>query len=301
MRSVRLLPLLLLLLAGTAAAQRPVFEPDDFIDPGMIERPMFVSRIVAGGVWNPADRFRPIGGDAGLVVLTNSFHFNRFQFEYEHAEFAGVDESTLQLRQCDCPDPVFFPTPPPAGATPDGPAADRSETLQLAFYRTGQNTLRYRLSWTRREIGTTVVTPNAVAERRSGHDQSFTLDADTHFSVGGRDIWGTLYFAHAASSGMPAGDRSQNELAYVFRPPALVKGPLLFRPRVTVGGISGRGATGLNLVNPSLEAIWRHARTNVNVHVVWSGEWTRSGLEGWRGNQQVAVFLDRTLFVKIFD
>jgi hypothetical protein len=254
-------------------------------------------------VWNPADRFRPIGGDAGLVVLTNSLYIEEFQFDYKHTEFIGVDEAP-PLRRCDCPDPVYFPTPPPARATPAGPTAQRSETLQLAFYRTARErpvTLRYRFSWTRRELETTVISSLQVPERRSGHDQSFTLDADTHFSILGHDVWGTLYFAHASSSGMPAGDRAQNEIAYIYRPPGFAAGPLLVRGKFTVGGITGRGAGGFNLVNPYLETIWRHERTKVTVRAIWSGEWTRSGIEGWQGNHQVALVLDRTLFVKMFN
>jgi hypothetical protein len=301
---VRLLAAALLLLpAVSATAQRPIFEPDDFLDPAMLDGPVFISRLVAGGVWNPADRFRPIGGEAGLVILTNSFHYNQFQFDYKHAEFIGAEESET-LRRCDCPDPVYFPTPPPARATPAGPSAERSETLQLAFYRTASErpvTLRYRFSWTYRELDTTVISSQQVPERRSGRDQSFTLDADTHFSIFGRDVWGTLYVARASSSGMPAGDRAQNEIGYIYRPPGFAAGPLLVRGKFTVGGISGRGATGLNLLNPYLEAIWRHERTKVTVRAIWSGAWTRSGIEGWQRNHQVALVLDRVLFVKTFN
>ena len=298
----RLTAALLLLVAVSAAAQRPIFEPDDFIDPVMLDGPLFITRLAAGGVWNPSDRFRPIAGDAGVVVLTHRVHFKRLQFDYKHAEFVGVDEAP-PLRRCDCPDPVYFPTPPPAGATPAGPSAARSETLQFSFYRTARErpvTLRYRFSWTRRELDTTVISSQQVPERRSGHDQSFALDADTHVSIRGRDVWGTLYFARAWSSGLPAGDRAQNEIAYVYRPPGFAAGPLLVRGELTVGGISGRGATGLNLVNPYLETIWRHERTKVTVRAIWSGEWTRSGIEGWQRNHQVALVLDRILFVKMF-
>lgn len=295
---------LLLLLAGSAAAQRPIFDPDDFLDPAMLPGPTFISRLVAGVVGNPADRFRPIRGDAGLVILTNSFHYKQIQIDYKHAEFIGVDEAP-PLRRCDCPDPVYFPTPPPARATPDGPTADRSETLQFAFYRTAGErpvTLRYSFGWTYRKLDTTVISSQQVPERWSGHDQSFALDADTHFSIFRRDVWGTLYVARASSSGMPTGNRAQNEIAYSYRPAAFAAGPLLVRGEFTVGGITGRGATGgVNLVNPYVEIIWRHERTKVTVRTIWSGEWTRSGLEGWEPNHQVALVLDRTLFVKTFD
>ena len=299
---VRFVPLAaVLLLAASAHAQRPIFEPDDFVDPSMHDRPIFLSRLVAGGVWNQSDRFRPVGGDAGLVVLANSIYFQRFQLDYDHAEFIGRDEPKA-LRRCDCPDPVYFPTPPPAGATPAGPSSERSDTIQLAFYRTGAtNTLRYRFSWSRQPIDTVVLSANGQeSERRSGHDQSFTLDADTHFAIGGREVWGSLYFARASRSGTPAGNGSQNEAAYVYRPRGFAAGPFLFRGKLAVGAISNRGGSALNLVNPYFEAFWRHHKTKVNVHLIWSGEWTQSRLEGWRDHHQIALYLDRTLFVKIF-
>lgn len=296
---------LLLLLAVSANAQRPIFEPDDFIDPAMLDGPVFISRLVAGFGWNQADRFRPTGDDAGLVILTNSFHYKQFQFDYKHAEFIGVDEAP-PLRRCDCPDPVYFPTPPPARATPNGPLAERSETLQMAYYRVARKrpiTLRSRLAWIRREINTTVLSPTTggVLESRSGHDQSFTLDTDTHFSFFGSDVWGTLYFARAWSSDKPDGDRAQNEIGYVYRPSAFGAGPFLVRGEFTVGGISGRGGTGLNLVNPYVEVIWRHERTKVTFRGILSSEWTRSGIEGWQPNHQVALVIDRILFVKNFN
>ena len=301
---VRLLALaVLFLLAANAGAQRPVFEPDDFIDPNMLTAPLFLSQVALGGVWNPSDRFRPIDEDSGLLLLTGSLHVDRFQFAYKHAEFVGMEEP-VPLRRCDCPDPVYFPTPPPPGATPDGPSAERSETLQFAFYRTARKrpiTLRYRASWTSRTIDATVLSPNGeVLERRSGRDQSFVLDADTHVAMGRHDLWGSLYVARASRSGMPD-DRAHNEFAYVARLPGWAAGPFLFRTNLTVGHITDRDVAGLNLVNPRFEAFWRHKRTKATLHFVWSGEWTRTRLEGWQPNHQIAVFLDRTLYVKMFD
>jgi len=295
----------LVLLATPAAAQRPVFEPDDFIDPGMLTGNLFISRLVVGGVWNQTDHFRPIGGDAGLVILTNSLYVDRYQFDYKHTEFLDRQKPG-PLQRCGCSEPIYFPTPPPAGATPAGPPGQRSDTLQLAFYRTDDAarapvTRRYRVSWSREEIDTVVVSPatGRRVEHRSGHDQSFTFDADTHFSIRGRDVWGSLYFARASRSGT-VDKRAQNELAYVSRFPGWAAGPLLFRAKLTVGAISGRGATGLNLINPYFETFWRHDRTKANFHFVWSAERMRSGLEGWRTNHQIAVFLDRTLYLKMF-
>ena len=257
-------------------------------------------------MWNPSDHYRPIDGYAGFVLITNSWYTGPFQFDYKHGEFAG--EGAPPVRRCDCPDPVYFPTPPPRDATPAATVPERNDTLQLSFYRVSgrssrtPSTLRYRLSFTRQQLDPTVVTSVAtgeVVERRSGHDQSLTFDADTHFRVAGHDVWGTLYVAHTKVSGT-TDDRTQNMFAYVSRLPGWAAGPVLFRPKLTIGGITGRGATGLNLVNPYLEAIWRHEKTKANFHLAWAAEGTRSVAEGWRTNHQVALFVDRTLYLKVF-
>ena len=71
----------------------------------------------------------------------------------------------------------------------------------------------YRLAFTRQQLDTTVTSARTgeVLEQRSGHDQSFTVDADTHFRIHGCDVWGTFYFAHASRFGVPD-PRAQNEL-----------------------------------------------------------------------------------------
>jgi hypothetical protein len=272
-------------LAASAAAQRPVYEPDDFIDPALHSGPVFFPRIVAAGVWNPTDHYRPIDGNSGFVLFTNSLYVERWQFDYKHTEAFGRDQPALQ--RCDCPEPVYFPTPPPDDATPAGPYAKRRDTLQLAFYHTlnaterAPVTLRYRLSFDRQDLHTVVrsIATGEIVERRSGHDQSLTVDADTHFRFLGRDVWGTLYFAHTSRSGTPHDDRAQNELAYVWRPPGRSAGEVLFR---------------LNLVNPYLEAFWRHRDTRVNFHLVWSPQAARDG-DGWQFNHEIALFADYTL------
>lgn len=291
-----------LLAAVPAMAQRPPFEPDDFVDPAMRSGPLFMSRLVLGGVRNGSDHYRPRDGDGGFVLFTNSLYLNELQFDYKHQEVSGQDDPRVQ--RCDCPDPIYFPTPPPGNATPQAPPPGRSDTLQFAFYRTSDpdsptpSTLRYRLSWTRQELDTVVTSASTgeVVELRSGHDQSFTVDADTHFVIAGRHLWGSLYFARTSRSGTPD-DRTQNELAYVSRFPGWSVGPVLFRGKLTLAGITGRGATGLTVINPYLEAYWRHEKTKANFHFVWSVERTKDGVNGWRTNYQLAFFLDRILYV----
>lgn len=294
-----------LLVMIPAAAQWPVFEPDDFVDPALHDGALFLSRVAAGGVANRSDHYRPRDGNAGFVLFTNSLYVGRLQFDYKHRELFGEDDARLQ--RCDCPEPVYFPTPPPGNATPESPPPGRSDTLQMALYHTSgdassaPSTLRTRLRWSRQKIDTvvTAVSTGRVLERRSGHDQSFTFDTDTHFRIAGREFWGSLYFARTSRSGTQD-DRAQNVFAYVSRFPGWAAGPVLFRTTLTVGGITHRGTRGVNVIHPHFEAYWRHEKTKANFHLAWSAEGMRSAAEGWRINHQVAIFLDRTLYVKVF-
>jgi hypothetical protein len=308
MRTRILLYAVAFFVAMPVLAQRSPIEPDDFVDPAMRNGSLYLLRVATGVVANPSDRYRPSRGNAGFILITNSFYAGRFQFDYKHVEFAAEDDPP-RVQRCDCPDPVYFPTAPPGNATPTLPPPGRSDTLQASFYRTAGRstdtpvTLRYRVSVTGEPTDTVVTSASTgeVVERHSGYDRSFTFDADTHFRLGRYSLWGTVYFAQTSRTNSGTGpDRTQNELAYVSRLPGWAAGPVLFRPKLTIGGITGRGGPGLNLVNPYLEAYWRHERTKVNFHLAWSAEGTRSGAEGWRTNHQVAIFLDRTLWVKSF-
>jgi hypothetical protein len=53
-------------------------------------------------------------------------------------------------------------------------------------------------------------------------------------------------------------------------------------------------------VSPAFEAFWHEHTTDVNVHLVWNPQSTRSGAEGWTTTHQIALFVDRALYVKLF-
>jgi hypothetical protein len=161
--------------------------------------------------------------------------------------------------------------------------------------------LRVRLTGSRQGIDTVVrsFATQDVVERRSGSEQSFGLNADTYFRVGRHNVWGEVFYARTVQSGTNA-DRSQTEVAYMSRFPAIVAGPLLLRGMLTVGAITGRGAGGLNVVNPAFEAFWHLQTSRANLHLVWSPQATRSGNGGWETHQQIALFVDRALYVHLF-
>jgi hypothetical protein len=163
--------------------------------------------------------------------------------------------------------------------------------------------LRYRLSLSRQTFDTKVAHPvtHEVIARLSGREQSFGLDADTYLRIGRHDVFGSLQYARTVRSGAPD-PRKQHELAYTQRFPAIALGKagILVRATLTVGGISDRSGTAINLVNPYFEAFLHESRTQANFHLVYSPQILNSGAEGWKTHHQIALFADRALFVHLF-
>lgn len=301
--------LLLLLLAATAAAQqRPIFDPDDFVDPRQQGGGVFISRLVLGGVTNFVDDYRPLHAGGGFLHFTSSVYWHRFQFDYKHSEIR-VGPRTIDRQICNCIPPVYFPTIP-FGEPPAAPPQSRKETLQVGGYYTRRSgsvgprmMLRIRLTFSQQPVNTVVRLSDkkTIFQRLHGHDRSFGLDADTYFPIAGHDIFGSLVFARTAGSGT-TGNRSQSEFTYTSRFPGIawVRARVIFRPLLTVGGVSGRGIAGLNVVNPAFEAFWHSSSTEANVHLVWSPQATRSAAKGWETHHQIALFVDRRLSPVIF-
>jgi hypothetical protein len=288
------------------AQPRPIFDPDDFVEPRQHEGPIFISRLLAGGARNYIDDFRPLHDDVAFIHLTNTLYFARFQFAYKHSEAQG--EHDPKIYKCPCTPPIYFPTPAPPDATPAAPRPGPKETLQFGWYdiplggsAEPRNTRRYRVSWSRQRIDTVIRSfeTGRIDSRRSGHEQSFAVDADTHLRIFGHDVVGWLLVSHTARSGT-IDNRRQTDLLYMSRFPGLALGPIVFRATLTVGGVTGRGASGLNVVNPAFEAFWHEPRTRANLHVIWSPQSMRSGADGWETHHQIAVFIDRALYVKLF-
>jgi len=305
-RSGLLTALLSLLAVAATAQQRPIFDPDDFVDPTQHEGPVFASRIVLGVARGFVDDYRPLDQGAGFLHLTNSLYRRNWQFDYKHTE-VRTENAPPDVVRCNCIPPIYFPTAPPMDGTPAPPRPGSKETLQAAYYWTlSRNsapplTLRYRVSvsWQPLETDIRSLTTGRVDEHRSGHEQSIGFEGDTHFVIGGREWWATLLYARTSRRGT-IDDRKQQELAYEARFRAWVSGSAFLRPTLTVGSVSDRGGTALNLFNPAIEVFWHHYTTKANVHLIWSPQSTRSGLEGWRTNHQIALFVDRALYVKFF-
>jgi hypothetical protein len=296
------------LCAGAAAQQRPVFDPDDFLEPRRLgDRAAFFSRLVVGGALNFIDDYRPTGKDAGFVHVTNSLYWKRLQFDYKRTEISGGDRPPVQL--CACQPPVFFPTPPPPDAIPAPPPPGPKNTLQFGVYYPVPNglgagppvMLRSRVTWTQQTIRTDVASAatGKVVSRLSGGEQSFGLDSDLYARIRGRALFGSLRIARTTRSGT-ADDREQTEVTYSHRFPGFSYKRVLFRTIVTVGSVSGRDGTAINVLNPYFEAFLHERRTRANFHLVYSPQSLNSGAEGWKTHHQIALFADRALFIHLF-
>ncbi|HEV7921842.1 MAG TPA: hypothetical protein VGR02_13720 [Thermoanaerobaculia bacterium] len=287
-----------LLLAGAAAAQAPIFQPDNFLDPRQRSGPVFMSFLLLGAGRGVTDAFRPLHQDVGLLQIANTFYWSRFEAGYNHSETRGeVAGGTVRVQRCGCNTEVYFPTPPPPGAVPAAPLPGSRDTASFAFYHASASgpALRYRFLLTSQRIGTEISVQDGPAVRRSGREQTFAIDGDVNF----RGLVGTLYLARTARSGT-TDNRTQNELVYTNRFPVLPlpKGVLL-RTALTFGAITDRGASGINVVNPLVEAFWHDYRSRVSVHLVYSPQSLHDG-NGWTTHHQVAAFIERPLYAKFF-
>jgi hypothetical protein len=299
--------LLLLAFATTAAfaQQRPIYDTDDFVDSRTHRGALFVSHLVAGAGANLADDYRPVASNGPFYQWANSLYWSAYQLDLKYGRAYTGSSAVVAVPS---PPVIISPAQPPvdivpapaAGTAPLAPSSSPKETMQFARYLASPSgaMLRCRLTWTRQRFDTDVIHPNSpLLVRLHGHEQTYGLDTDTHLRLGRRDVWGSLAFARNSRSGT-TDNRAQNELAYTSRFPAIDIGTVSLMPRFTVGGVSGRGATGLNVVNPRLDFSYYHHGTEANLHLVYSPLATRSGANGWQTRHQIALLADRALFAK---
>src|SRR6476620_6071796 len=128
----RLLQFTIMILLSTAAwaQQRPIFDPDDFVDFRQRDGTVFISRLVLGGSSGFVDDYRPLHQNTSFLHLANSLYWRNIQFDYKHSEVFGKD-SPVKVCLCNGK-PIYFPTPPAADAVPAAPPPGRKETMQFA-------------------------------------------------------------------------------------------------------------------------------------------------------------------------
>jgi hypothetical protein len=140
-------------------------------------------------------------------------------------------------------------------------------------------------------------------ERVSGRERTFALETDTWFRIARRDVFGLLAISETRTktNADTLGDRKELAIAYTNRFPSIPvhKAGILIRPTLTVGGISNRGGSAVNLVNPAIEIFRPFPRTGANLHLIYSPQWAVDG-ERWRTTHQLALVFDYPLIVKLF-
>lgn len=311
--------LLAFLTALTASAQRPFFDPDDFLDQRATDgRPVFISRIVVGAASNMSgDGFRPLGERVGYVHLANSFYWRGMQFDYKRSEIRAEDGEAAEWEF------VFEGQQEGQYRQTHNATPKSKDTLHAAWYwpvAGGEGIpvmLRSRVTFTTQGIDTvsiitTPVTGHATfgsgtsVTRTSSRVRTFAVDTDTWFRIAGHGVFGSLMVSETKTTGAPTNpnklaNRDERALAYTQRFPSvsLDSAKILIRPTLTVGGISNRDSSLVNLVNPAIEIFRPFAHSRANLHVIWSPQWTANGND-WKVKHQVAVLIDSAVFVKVF-
>ena len=303
-----------LFTAITASAQRPLFDPDDFLDPRETGgRPVLISRIVVGAASNMnGDGFRPLGDDLRYVHLANSFSWKSVQFDYKRSEMRAEDGEAAQWEREFQLEGQFVSFRQTRNATPKS-----KDTLNAAWYWPVPGgggvpiMLRSRVTFSTQKIETFVEGGPIPDTQTSNRERTFALDTDTWFRIAGHDIFGSLAYSQTKTSGPPTNPNTvQSEarsnpdvriLTYTNRFPAFSddRAKIVVRPTLTIGGISDRGGRSLNLVNPAIEIFRPFVSSGANLHVIWSPQWVATGND-WKMTHQVAVLVDRALFVKVF-
>lgn len=289
--------------AVTAFAQRPL-DLDDFLDPRATGgRPVLISRLVVGGGSNMnGDGFRPLGENIGYVHLATSFSWRSVQFDYKRSQMKAEDGNAgrIEFSQIERGPLVLV-------GSPRYPTPKSKDTLNAAFYWPVPASggipvmLRSRVTYSNQPVEVDVIL-NQESRHASGRERTFAIDTDTWFRIAGHDVFGSL----AVSGTKTTSDREERVLTYTNRFPSLPlnRARILIRPTLTVGGISNRAGSAVNLVNPAIEIFRPFPRTGANLHVIYSPQWTVAnvvnGGERWKATHQVVVLIDRALFVKIF-
>jgi hypothetical protein len=199
MRRHALLAFFVILVGSMASAQqRPIFDPDDSVDPRSSDGTLFISRLILGGASGFVDDYRPLHQNAGFAELANSVYIGRIQLDYKLSDRSGKNNP---VSVCGCAgNPIYFPTPPSADSVPAAPPPGLKQTTQFAWYHAVDGgpaeppvMLRYRVSWSWQPIDTDVTSiATGATSRVSGRERSFGLDADTYFRIGGHDVWGSV-------------------------------------------------------------------------------------------------------------
>jgi hypothetical protein len=301
----RLFYLATFLIAANAFAQTEIFDTDDFVDPRELAgRGLFISRAYIGAAAGYGDQYRSLHQTIGFVHLATALYWHGLQATYKHTEIRGSDDWSARSQ----PQPLsfsrgspqesfpghpiaklFLNLPPPGDAPPPAP----KDSLQFAWYHAfgpSAPMLRYRVTWGRQHVEPPPGIKNAEDE-----DYFYRVEVQTMVRLGGKSIFGEVNVSSITQRGTPQ-QSQQRAFTYTAHLPLLRAGRALVAPAISVGHVTGGAA--ISVANPSLDFVWSRG-ADVNFHVAYS-PFLRNVGKGWTTRNQIAVFADRALVVKLF-
>jgi hypothetical protein len=310
------------LVAGSAFAQTEIFDTDDFVDPSDLDgRALFISRASIGAAAGYGDQYQPLHQTMGFLHISNTFYWHGLQATYKHTEIRGSDDWSQRSQS---PPSIVPPAPPPVpiGSVPglhpagretfgggtsgtstdatDAPLPAPKDSLQLSWYHAfgpSAPMLRYRLTGGRRHVE-----PSQGRRNAEDEDYYYRLEVQTMIRLGGKSIFGDVNVSTITQRGTRTDSRGiplksqQNAFTYSAHLPLLRVGRALVAPTMTVGHVTGGAA--ISVANPSVEFVWSRG-ADINFHVTYS-PYLRNVGNGWTTRNQIALFADRALFVKVF-
>jgi hypothetical protein len=309
------------LIAVNAVAQTEIFDTDDFVDPRELAgRGLFISRAYVGAAAGYGDQYRPLHQTMGFLHISNTFYWHGLQATYKHTEIRGSDDWSARNQAQSLSSPAISTSgsdtrhvlmPIPGGGNNGGPGIETTaidapqpapkDSLQFAWYHAfgpSAPMLRYRLTWGRQHVE-----PPAGARNAEDEDYYYRLEVQTMIRVGGKSIFGEVNVSTISqrgpatiTQGVAPQQSHQRAYTYTAHLPLLRIGRALVAPAIAVGHVTG--GEPINVANPSVDFVWSRG-ADMNIHVAYS-PFLRNIGNGWKTRNQVAVFADRAVYVKLF-
>ena len=292
MSRIALLLLASLVVASAANAQQlDVFDPDDFVDPALLDgRVLFVSRLVTGVSRGYMDQYRSVGDDAGFVHLATSVYWRGFQLDVKRSEVRSENPPREDPRGpgfSDRQDASFG-----SGGSSGGIGTGAKLVSQLSWYvgAGDRALLRFRALH-----ATQYARPETAANLPGLDDRDETRmgQLDAGIRIGRRTQFVTFSYAELTRHGTLAKTKQRTTTIGALLPLVRV-GPAVLSPRLTLGAVADT-ARAIDIVNPSFDLALHFHRSDVNLHLVYSPVYCDGAIVN-----QFVLYADRALLVRSF-
>jgi hypothetical protein len=335
---VRLSLAILFVIAASAnvhAQELDVYDVNDFVDPralGAVTGPhgrltcpcdsFLVSRLIAGGVSDYMDVFRPTDSDASFLHLATSYYRGPWQLNWKWTQLQQEDFFPHKASSV-----VVTPVPPGTNTTPlrrtplngnevfhfgtsvlYSPTPNDRNTMQLARYFTvASSIIRMEATWTRTEYRDLVRTTNsAKTDIVSRYKNELGFEGDIPWRVGRFPLITSLTYEGRSTPADRSGAASRR-VTLLQRVPRISFHRWSLDSAVAVGSVRGGGRLSNVVVQPSLHLVsptipFVDVRLNIRYAPAIGGlrpAPSRKNAQSETVNQ-LAVFIDRAVFAKRF-